>query len=654
MGSRSFFHYSDLTTLVSRGKYVGLDPLLTVKSHGRDDEGWEVTMDQCVEANDKAVHAETVELFTAVPNMCGAFDPENRGAMFRLPLRRAHEVEKDGLGPEISVVKAEKLLQDWANSLVDNRLLLFLSSVCDIKLWRWEDKAKEPSRVAHVSKRYIKGKPSARLPEALPADALQSFEGLKVHLDSLSSEERITLSKIHSATVAIDICMSAGELRETTSTIWLVAQRFDAKSASLRSLIETCGAVPVVGVAFQLTQPAGDEEDAADAAEAKTEEELLAAKQRRAPLNRLTAEPEPESVWKVIVSQVVPGSSGVNVRKSPDMDDRGPEGDSSGDDGSYHVALEETDEWVKIGESAWLPKKFLVASTERAEAEFSGSVFCFLPVGDMHTDLPVHVNASFQLTPNRRQLWLKDPGRDSRLDGKHAIYEDWNEILMTKSLPQLWRMVLVGQAKGDPTANTSARQMKFYPDLNRCNDNWMSCAEAVYVKIEEAEVIPHGRTLGGQPGWVAPSAAYALDLKTPALEQQSKLMHQLYCELRTFGADACVVDVPKHVQDAMVTHSGLQLVDTEDFLEELFQQHRDADIDRIYRLSPIILALAETIRSRSSMTKWKQLLGNDDVVWVGQNAPVNAHILGQPMRSCPTCRTSTIRSSQSWQIGRQT
>ena len=113
MGSRSFFHYSDITTLVSRGAYVGLDPLYTVKSHGRDEDGWEVSIDpsDCDGEEDAAVSAEARETFAiAVPNLCGSFNPTSSGAMFRLPLRRAHEVEKDGLGPEISVEKAEKML----------------------------------------------------------------------------------------------------------------------------------------------------------------------------------------------------------------------------------------------------------------------------------------------------------------------------------------------------------------------------------------------------------------------------------------------------------------------------------------------------------------------------------------------------------------
>lgn len=40
MGSRSYFHYADVTAVISRGNYVGLDPLETVTSLERGGGGW--------------------------------------------------------------------------------------------------------------------------------------------------------------------------------------------------------------------------------------------------------------------------------------------------------------------------------------------------------------------------------------------------------------------------------------------------------------------------------------------------------------------------------------------------------------------------------------------------------------------------------------
>jgi len=43
-------------------------------------------------------------------------------------------------------------------------------------------------------------------------------------------------------------------------------------------------------------------------------------------------------------------------------------------------------------------------------APVRGTIFCFLPVGDIATGLPVHVNGCFEVQDNRRNLWLDDGG----------------------------------------------------------------------------------------------------------------------------------------------------------------------------------------------------------------------------------------------------
>lgn len=32
--------------------------------------------------------------------------------------------------------------------------------------------------------------------------------------------------------------------------------------------------------------------------------------------------------------------------------------------------------------------------------------FCFLPIGDISTGLPIHINGTFQVHKNRRSIWL--------------------------------------------------------------------------------------------------------------------------------------------------------------------------------------------------------------------------------------------------------
>ena len=77
-----------------------------------------------------------------------------------------------------------------------------------------------------------------------------------------------------------------------------------------------------------------------------------------------------------------------------------------------------------------------------------GRAFCFLPIGDIFTGLPVHLNACFHVKKDRRGLWIQDSTSSSLgLVGKQVDYAKWNEFLLTNALPILWMEVLVQMAK---------------------------------------------------------------------------------------------------------------------------------------------------------------------------------------------------------------
>ena len=92
MGSRSYFHYSDITLVVSRGYYVGLDPLEVITSHNRQGKGgWKKQI-----TSQDPIAAEAKQLFTReMAKLCSDFDLRSRGAMFRLPLRRAEDYARE-------------------------------------------------------------------------------------------------------------------------------------------------------------------------------------------------------------------------------------------------------------------------------------------------------------------------------------------------------------------------------------------------------------------------------------------------------------------------------------------------------------------------------------------------------------------------------
>ena len=99
MGSRSYFHYSDVTLVASCGKYVGIDPLNRVKSHDRGEAGgWMLDLSHPSPADTShPVVDEYNNIFESLELVAPNFYVDNKGAAFRLPLRRTSEV-KEGLG----------------------------------------------------------------------------------------------------------------------------------------------------------------------------------------------------------------------------------------------------------------------------------------------------------------------------------------------------------------------------------------------------------------------------------------------------------------------------------------------------------------------------------------------------------------------------
>ena len=186
----------------------------------------------------RAGQAEANALFTMPKQVTSAhasiFQSKGAGAAFRLPLRRAAEVA-DGLGGEITIADAEKMLVDWLRALEDGRLLLFLSSISRVSIWRWRDGQSKPDYVRGVSKSMHENNHEfSRLPPMLPEAARASYEALRQHLASLATLSRETLSSTHKAVVTI----TATQDGQTKTTSWLVYQRFDAVTAEVLSTIK--------------------------------------------------------------------------------------------------------------------------------------------------------------------------------------------------------------------------------------------------------------------------------------------------------------------------------------------------------------------------------------------------------------------------------
>jgi hypothetical protein len=65
-----------------------------------------------------------------------------------------------------------------------------------------------------------------------------------------------------------------------------------------------------------------------------------------------------------------------------------------------------------------------------------GQAFCFLPL-PVRTQLPVHINAYFELSSNRRDIWRGDD-----TTGESKVRGQWNDLLLRDVLAPLYGMLL--------------------------------------------------------------------------------------------------------------------------------------------------------------------------------------------------------------------
>ena len=76
----------------------------------------------------------------------------------------------------------------------------------------------------------------------------------------------------------------------------------------------------------------------------------------------------------------------------------------------------------------------------------SGGASCFLPIGDLQTGLPVHLNACFHVHKNRRDIWLpgaslgfvSTQGSEGSVSNSHVKWAQWNDTLLRHTQPLLW------------------------------------------------------------------------------------------------------------------------------------------------------------------------------------------------------------------------
>ncbi|GAM24886.1 hypothetical protein SAMD00019534_080610 [Acytostelium subglobosum LB1] len=86
-----------------------------------------------------------------------------------------------------------------------------------------------------------------------------------------------------------------------------------------------------------------------------------------------------------------------------------------------------------------IPTGGIAAPLVQDDANFMGRPFCYLPIGTMSTNLPVHLHGYFYTTSSRTEINLSD------LDPTDSSYQlvQWNTVILNQIIPHLYHLNLV-------------------------------------------------------------------------------------------------------------------------------------------------------------------------------------------------------------------
>ena len=129
--------------------------------------------------------------------------------------------------------------------------------------------------------------------------------------------------------------------------------------------------------------------------------------------------------------------------------------------GSDNASLD-MNEIASTRELGLLPRGGLAARlwTDSKEKSLRGTVYCFLPLPENYTNLPVHVNGHFALDNHRRRLWTNTDGEGLKCK--------WNHFINTCVLPPAYA-ALIKEARNhlcnDENDNQLSRYHALFPNV---------------------------------------------------------------------------------------------------------------------------------------------------------------------------------------------
>ncbi|KAG0477770.1 hypothetical protein HPP92_012489 [Vanilla planifolia] len=155
------------------------------------------------------------------------------------------------------------------------------------------------------------------------------------------------------------------------------------------------------------------------------------------------------------------------------------------------------------------------ASAVHDSKEFLGRAFCFLPL-PINTGLPTHINAYFELSSNRRDIWF---GNDMAGGGK--VRSEWNLYLLEDAIaPAYGRLlVIIAQEVGPCDLFYS-----FWPTAIG-NEPWASMVRKFYVSLSDLGLsVLYTKARGGQ--WISAKQAIFPDFAFPKVVELAEFLSE--------------------------------------------------------------------------------------------------------------------------------
>ncbi|KAG7330777.1 hypothetical protein KOW79_004746 [Hemibagrus wyckioides] len=190
------------------------------------------------------------------------------------------------------------------------------------------------------------------------------------------------------------------------------------------------------------------------------------------------------------------------------------------------------------GKLSFYPQVDIAFQCDEDRACGSGRLSCFLPLPNNETNmtgLPVHINACFGLTDNRRYIkWQEE-------DQKNDESAEWNELLMKEVLPHVYLKIIQDsiQLSRESVLPVSA-VYHLWPDLRETEHRprWNEVAEDLFQRLfKNQEIFSLAKN---EKEWVAAS-----DAVFPNDYPDTDIMSAVFCLLMEEGEN--LVTAPDHV-----------------------------------------------------------------------------------------------------------